>query len=152
MTDNFPNKSENGLALPAFCQKHWDRLRDEVDNQGLSQYVSANAEIAIMKTTAEMRGEHTESTWDPLLNTYYMMLARFLEEAGDYLIAKALNEKVAVCPMCEAMSMRSEDGRCLCGNPECEASEPGSIEDFDTWFESAVQAQKQYATEQGWIK
>lgn len=133
------------------CQKHWDMMRQEVVDQGLGDWVAKDGETMAMQLTDQIKkgGEHTAVNYDPLMAAHQMILSRCMDMIG----LGVLNPDFG-CPICRFNEMRTEDGRCGCGRPDCEVTEPGSIPDHETWLvgeHSAVLAAKQYMTEQGWL-
>ena len=130
-----------------FCQNHWDMLRENIKKEGIYDWVAQSGETAVAMMTDELaRGEHTPVNYDPLMNCHNMIFGRTLEMVGAY----ALSEEFG-CPICFFNSKRTEDGRCLCDDPNCHAKEPGTIPPFETWLEETPKACKEYMQEKGWI-
>ena len=80
----------------------------------------------------------------------FMVMNRTLEEVG----LGAMTEEFG-CPICRFNTLRTEDGRCVCTNDECQGKEPGSVPNFEEWIvgpNSCVASAKGYMVEQGWIE
>jgi hypothetical protein len=129
------------------CQEHWDMLKKEIDEQGLSNFVSANGTIAAMKLTSEANGDKESlDNFDPLMRCYFMLLTRAMEIYG----LAGING----CLICKCNSQRNPDGSCICPDENCHNKEPGSLPDFETWLvgpDSCVTSVKGYMKEMGWL-
>lgn len=136
------------------CQSHWDMLRDEVKAQGLYNLVSANGEIATMKMVAEIQKAGTEEPervedFDPLMRCHWMITERTLGMVGPAAFMPEFG-----CPICFFNSKRTPEGACSCDKPDCGATAPGSIPDFETWLvgpNSCVASVREMCIEYGWI-
>src|SRR3990167_6798335 len=84
-----------------FCQPHWDRLRQLVIDKGMESLISKSPEAAQSRVEEELEGVATAATYDPLLSAYWMLMARALEQGGDYLLCEKPGENLEYCPMCE---------------------------------------------------
>lgn len=137
--------------MTKWCQPHWDMLREGVEEQGLSDLVSANGEIAVMKTAGELQGADDLSTFDPLMRCFWMIENRILDLAG----LAAMHPDFG-CPICRHDEQRTEDGRCACPDPACPGKDqPGVIPSAETWLKgpgSAPESVREMALERGWIK
>lgn len=94
-------------------------------------------------------GEHVE--YSPFAVAKSMVIARCLEGIG--LIAL---EPSVTCLIHFLEGARIKEGsRCNCGEPDCERSEPGSIEPFTEWLgqgpNSALISVKAHMVEKGWL-
>lgn len=136
--------------MSKWCQAHWDMLREEVNAQGMGDMVSANGEIAAMRTVSELKGEaDTKEMFDPLMRAFWMIENRLLEGLG----AAVLHPDFG-CPLCRIRESRTDDGVCKCPNPGCPNRTPGSVPDPETWIkgpDSAVTSLKQYVEKMGWL-
>lgn len=130
-----------------FCQSHWDMLRQNIIDEGIGDWIAGSGEtlIAQLKDQAA-QGEHTRTNYDPLMNCHNMIMSRALDLVGLYVMAPEFG-----CPICYFNSWRTEDGRCICKDPNCNAKEPGTIPNIETWLEETPKACKEYMIEQGWI-
>lgn len=136
--------------MSTWCQPHWDMLRQEIEDIGLSGFVAGNAEIAMMNTVGELQGDEKDAhNYDPLMASYWMIENRILDGFG-------LPSMMADfgCGICRVNDSRTSDGRCKCPDPDCRAKEAGSIPSADTWLhgeDSAPRAAKAFMIEQGWL-
>jgi hypothetical protein len=130
-----------------FCQNHWNMLRENVDKQGLTNWVAPDGETALMQIADEIaKGKITQTNYDPLMSCHNMIIARTVEMVG----LSAMSEEFG-CPICFFNTKRTEDGRCACVDPACGGSEPGSIPPFEIWLEQTPAACKEYMEAQGWL-
>jgi len=78
-----------------FCQPHWNELRKAIDNKGLGHLVASSGEAAMERVIAEVKGEDTTATYDPLMSAHWMICGQALENGGLYLL------NGDYCPLCE---------------------------------------------------
>lgn len=130
-----------------FCQEHWDMLRQNVIDEGIGDWIAPSGEIAVEQLKDELvKKEHTKTNYDPLMNCYWMIANKTLEMVGLY----AMSEEFG-CPICFFNTQRTEDGRCKCSDPNCQAKEVGTIAPFETWLKETPAVCRNYMIEQGWI-
>lgn len=55
------------------------------------------------------------------------------------------------CLICQLNTLRTEDGRCACDDPECEAKTPGDIPPFEVFLTRHAEYQAQWARREGLI-
>jgi phage head maturation protease len=66
-----------------FCQNHWNMLRENVDKQGLTNWVAPDGETALMQIADEIaKGKITQTNYDPLMSCHNMIIARTVEMVG----------------------------------------------------------------------
>lgn len=115
-----------------FCQSHWDRLRQEISDRGLSHLVSGDGAKAVAKMQIELtEGAVTRESFDPLLSALWAIttnVMRLIDRAGNdplYLMAVGPEDPVAYpgfegrtwsrCPLCYlnlAHEVSCTDPRC----------------------------------------
>ncbi len=72
------------------CQSHWDKLRKEIDDKGLSHLVVSRSDMTPESLMASLKEES-----DPLLLAGVMIYSSALEAGGTYLMT------ADYCPLCE---------------------------------------------------
>lgn len=73
------------------CQKHWDKLRKEIDDKGLSHLIAKNGKDAI-KNIVE-----GEPSYDPLMAANMMIWERAIKSYGLEIMNR---EDGKCCPIC----------------------------------------------------
>lgn len=133
-----------------FCQNHWDMLRTEVAEQGLTDWIAPDGATAIAQLIDQTKqGTSTPVNYDPLMDAHNMIMTRAIEGLGLMVMGPDFG-----CPICFLNERRSEDGACTCGHPECPNKQPGSLPDFEAWLrgpDGAVTAAKGHMVSQGWV-
>jgi len=76
------------------CQEHWDKLRQDIDDVGLSQFISKDGKQASERLIKELKGEYTIE--DPLMLCNNMIWSRSLDTFGLTVLAED------ICPICYA--------------------------------------------------
>lgn len=55
-----------------FCQDHWDRLRQAIEDRGLGDLISKDGELAVKRTARQVEEEDvTVATFDPLIGAFW---------------------------------------------------------------------------------
>lgn len=88
-----------------FCQKHWDRLRQEIQDQGMGEYIAQSGEELGEKLQhQQLNGGKTDaSTFDPLFTVHMAIVQNFLEQAMQKFGPEAVNGMISnqkLCPLC----------------------------------------------------
>ena len=65
------------------CQKHWDALRNALNERGLGALVSENGEQVIDKTVREYTEGRTLDTYDPLMAAFWAISANGMDFIHD---------------------------------------------------------------------
>lgn len=131
------------------CQEHWDVLREEVNKQGMGEWVVSDGQTLIDQIVHQAQHGEQPVNYDPLMSCWMMIVARTTDMVG----LAALDPEFG-CPICFFNSKRNPDGSCPCGQPECGAKEPGTIPPFEEWIagpKSCVVAAREHMEEQGWL-
>lgn len=93
-----------------FCQEHWDKLRQAIDDRGLSHLVARDGAAAAERIRAELDGTADKRTYDPLMAAHWMIMGWALEQAGASRFPLLNRSEVYhilasedFCPVCEGM-------------------------------------------------
>lgn len=114
-----------------FCAKHWDGLRQAVDEQGLSHLVSANPVVAVVRGMAEASDD--PEMFDPLMFAMWNLLSN-----GSKIINRPLL-LIDGCPICYLLD---EHERTCDGDPRCR-----TVEEVESWTgKAAMSARQRYET------
>lgn len=81
------------------CQKHWDKLREAIDQRGLGKFVANNGEEAIEHTVRGLKGENTIVDFEPLMGSS-MCLANLALKIGGLALMKPNEDDSMPCPVC----------------------------------------------------
>ena len=58
-----------------FCQDHWDRLRQRIDDRGLSHLIAADGQKAVSMMTSQLQERRTtRENYDPLMGAHFAIL------------------------------------------------------------------------------
>ena len=132
------------------CMEHWNKLRSEIEKQGLKEWVAPNGEVALEQLVDGLkRQEDTIVNYDPLMSCHWMLVNRAMHMYG----FASMTEEFG-CVVCRTKMLRGPEGQCLCGNPDCQ-NKTGGVQDPEEWLsgpKSCVTAVKEYMFKQGWIK
>lgn len=110
-----------------FCQPHWDRLREEIDANGLSGFVARDGEQAAQQLADEAQGiNDQDAAPDPLMRAHWMILDRAIKQGGPYILTGDY------CPLCEL--------------------EKHTEEKAASWIIACCASLRAYFIEKGWIK
>ena len=92
----------------SFCQAHWDRLRTEIDNQGLNRFTSNSGIMVCDKLNNWYGGQYTEANFEPLMLAHNRIITVMLENYGKY----------EGCPLCCIVEARQSEiaDDCLTGS------------------------------------
>lgn len=101
--------------MPNLCEKHFTQLREKCRAEGLF-----GGEIDAVATSFRMIVNNAITMHPPLI----------LEPE--------------TCVICFFNTKRSDDGRCLCEQDGCGATEPGSVAPFESWIDKATEGVKDY--------
>jgi hypothetical protein len=83
------------------CQQHWDRLRLEIDNRGLTHLIAGSSEDVMGIVERSLDGTfNTKDDFDPLLMANMLIWRASLEAGGMYLLSGDENGE-PYCPLCE---------------------------------------------------
>jgi hypothetical protein len=134
------------------CKEHWARLRQGVDDRGMTQLVG-NAESAY----EELQGEPKE--FNPLLHARYYIWTAGLEHLGLGVMVLDTSPGAPndghVCPLCEARKSfdahKSPSGRC--SDPTCTVQVAPGDKPWDEvlMFDQCLDPMRKYCLEQGLI-
>jgi hypothetical protein len=80
-----------------FCMPHWNALRDAIAARGLAHLGARTGQEAAARVVAEVKGQATDRTYDPLMDAHNMIVAHVTEQGGLYLFTGDY------CPVCEAI-------------------------------------------------
>jgi hypothetical protein len=108
-----------------WCDDHWAKLRDAIDEVGLSEYVAENAGALAERINLEtsLQGPLTAGTMpDPLLASMFAVMDNLARQGGAGMFM------VDGCPVCYANKAHEEG----CTDPDCDFS-------YDQWLMRAAQ-------------
>lgn len=134
------------------CQSHWDMMRAEIANLGLTDWVATNGATAVEQLADQVKQGPTPVNYDPLMDAHNMIMMRAMEGLGLMVMSPEFG-----CPICFLNERRSPEGWCTCGHPMCPNREGGGgqpIADFETWIKGptgAPAAAKAHMVAQGWV-
>lgn len=112
-----------------FCNEHWTELRDTIKAVGLEDKVSANADIAVIRTMADLEGSRDPLLFDPLLFAMWNLLSN-----GSRIMNRPLIFMDG-CPICWIL----EEHDRTCGNdPRCR-----TVEEVGSWIPKAADSARQ---------
>lgn len=107
-----------------FCQPHWDRLRAQIENKGLSHLVAQGGGLAATQLLDQLSSRKvTPENFDPLMGAHWAICANameFLNKSGVsplYLLGDGSGapEGRNDCPLCELNYLH----RTSCTDPKC---------------------------------
>lgn len=118
-----------------FCDRHWEMLKSEIDQQNLSDLIAPDTEtIVAMEADYFQREERTKVNFDPMMFAFWNISSNvfdYLSRAGGdpmYLLAspeadiheshtsrKSWLDKGGYCPVCEISLLHEE----ACNDPRC---------------------------------
>lgn len=110
-----------------FCLPHWDKLRAEVDKQGLGAYVSDSPSRATEQLQRKVDGEDSLDTFDPLMRAHMAIIAAAISIVGVTLFLDD-DDGTERCPICYMQRLHDES----CTNAGCDCSFE------DSWITGAV--------------
>jgi hypothetical protein len=117
-----------GLSL---CENHWQRLKQAIDDRGLSHLVAKNGQEAARRTAAStVENVPSVANFDPLMSSYLMIIHHSIEASG--LEVLQVPEDESRCAIC----FLKEEHKKTCQNPNCG-------QDFDKWIDYAADGAKQ---------
>lgn len=120
------------------CMKHWNMLRDAIEQRGLSGLVGKSGEELMENTVAQIEGtKSVKETFDPLANATWMIYGRALQLGGLYLL-----QEDDICPICEAIVHRA-DGY------DANETVPSEEETEKFWIDGPTDATLEQARELG---
>jgi hypothetical protein len=113
-----------------FCDRHWTRLREEVEAQeGLSDLIAPDGETAALQLAAAVEsGEETAATFDPLMWSHWAIVARISEHAPEVIFYDG-------CPLCWVQDTHEA----ACNEPNCQVTR----ESFEEWIPGVAAAAKE---------
>lgn len=77
------------------CANHWGKMRQAIDDRGLSHLVSKTGEQAHAALVDQLEGGADQRFFDPLMNANFAIFSAFLEGAG------LAGLDLQGCPLCE---------------------------------------------------
>ncbi len=111
-----------------FCLEHWAALREAIEERGLSALVAENGERAAQNTAAELDGQGSIDTFDPLMHAHMAIVAHAMETVKSryqqnplMLMAPEEDPEVTwpLCPLCFLNWLHEEHNR-ICEKPDCD--------------------------------
>lgn len=113
-----------------FCNEHWTELRDAISAEGLDHLVSANPEVAVIRTIAEAENKVVDlDMFDPLMFAMWNLLSN-----GTRIINRPLL-LMEGCPIC---GLLEEHERTCDNDPRCR-----TVEEIGTWIPKAADSARQ---------
>lgn len=77
-----------------FCMPHWNKLKDKIEEQGMSHLISKNGHEIVERMK--------EGKFDPLMSCHNIILRNAVENGGTYLLKeKPDSDDEHYCPLCE---------------------------------------------------
>lgn len=83
------------------CQPHWDKLRQAINDRGLSGLIAGSGEKATESLVRQLEGSEDLSDYDPLMACNWAFHTEALRLGGLYLMGTDENGN-QYCPLCEA--------------------------------------------------
>jgi hypothetical protein len=107
------------------CQPHWEKLKQKIEERGISRLVSKSGEVVAGKIAKEIEsGAGTKETFDPLMSAHNAIVSNAMDTAGLEIMMP--NEDGSDrCPICFLQQS------CKCGAPDCK-------ERYEQWVEFAA--------------
>lgn len=111
-----------------FCQAHWDRLREAIAAEGLSDLVAPDGETAIAQIVNALESEETTvANFDPLMAAHWAIIGRI----GDVDPRVVLIEG---CPLCWVQ----DEHDAHCETAGCEVTR----QTFEDWIPDVARFQR----------
>lgn len=127
-----------------FCEKHWEALRQGVQDRGMWHLVPKSGEAVIDNMAQELQGG--EEVFDPLMGAHWRIANRVLESIGKNSGPEAALSALGDpdwCPLCAVQSSYDWwDG------PEATEPRPAHAADAQGWIDRALDGALSYAREQ----
>ena len=111
-----------------WCQEHWDKLKQVIDDKGMTQFIPDSGEEAVTNMKKEIEGE--DVPFDPLMGSYWRINNKMAESLRD--LGREDEILQLKCPLCILV----EDGQ-----PETAAD----------WINGVTDEAQMYAVDQGLI-
>jgi len=92
------------------CQTHWEELIKALEERDLMKYVASDSKSAIQRLQAQLGGDDSDKTFEPLLGANFAIKTNFLGAVGLACFAPD-----APCPLC----FLDEGIKKGCGDPNC---------------------------------
>lgn len=90
-----------------FCMPHWDRLKQAIEDRGLTKLVHSSGEAVVDSMVREVEGNATPGDFDPLANATWAIYGAYIRDVG--LAAMMVSEDgKEVCPLCGVKSARDD--------------------------------------------
>jgi hypothetical protein len=117
------------------CQECWNKLKQAVDERGLSNLIAKNGEVAASQIAEQLTTGSTPTNYDPLMAANMAIWSESLRAFGLSMMAED-----APCPLCEKTRIES-----ICIDLNC------SKQTGDDWIQFAAEDQLQYAIHMGYV-
>lgn len=122
-----------------FCQAHWDKLKQAIDDRGLKTFVSQSGEQAVTRAMNELEGAANPKSFDPLMTAHLAIVGRALEIAGLHLMVDN-EDGTDRCPLCF-----------LQANHDATCKQEGCTHSFEPWIGLAADDMLTHAKELGLV-
>lgn len=119
------------------CNKHWEQLKQTIDNNGLSKLISKDVDEATESTIKTIQGNATIEDYDPLMTAYFEICSQAISILG---ISVLIDEKT--CPICTPLEVINDHLK-NCINKDCFVH--NNLKYVNSWIEAAVNVQLNYA-------
>lgn len=91
-----------------FCMDHWNELRGAIRDRGLESLVATSGQQAAAQTVAQLEGDKSAKTFDPLMAAHWAIVNRAMGMVGLAIMAPN-DDGTDRCPLCFLVST------CECG-------------------------------------
>lgn len=103
-----------------FCQEHWDKLRDAIEDEGLGHLIARDGHDAATKMVDALERESTTlANFEPLMTAHWAIIERISKHASGVLFVEG-------CPLCWVQ----DEHEAHCAEPGCEVTR----QTFEEWI------------------
>ena len=114
------------------CSSHWSRLRQAIEDRGLSSLVAEDGERAAKNLVSEVQDGPGIDNFDPLMGAHNAIITNALGVAGLALFNKKPDGS-EWCPLCFLVEVVKPDHDRNCRDDDC----PGSP-NYEAWIDFAA--------------
>lgn len=88
-----------------YCQSHWNRLRQAIEQHGMEKLVARDGQAAAARLVKEIEGRADLLNFDPLMAAHNEITRRFLEPLGADGLYVFMGD---YCPLCELVRLNPQ--------------------------------------------
>lgn len=143
------------------CKDHWARIKQAIDDRGLTHLVAKSDQEIEERITKELDGEEDPKDFDPLMSMNSTLFGLVLERMGLVVLVERDEAEDGmppndghVCPLCIIRkgydNHNTPTGQC--GDPECTVRmKPGELPWDENHIRHGADAMRQHAIELGLV-